>query len=174
MSSFARWARWEMGRTIELNGVIVYIICERIAKAVVLIGGGIAILMLSEHDALRSFAENAQHQLQLSAGLSLWQRGFDHVLALFSSHPDSVALAAVAYGALELVEAAGLVRRRRWAEYLVFVATIAFLPLEVHALVHGVTPLRVIALLLNIAIAAYLVWRKQLFFARPGRADLAA
>ena len=71
------------------------------------------------------------------------------------------------YGALELFEGMGLIWRRRWAEYLVLVATLAFLPLELDELLHKVTLIKFGALLINIAIAAYLVWRKRLFLERP-------
>ena len=174
MIALTRWARWEMGRRIEVTGVIVYIICERLLKATVLIGGGIAILVLAAHTDLRTLAENAQAELNLAAGTSLVRRLFDTVLARFATHANPIAAAAIAYGALELVEAIGLLMRRRWAEYLVLLATVAFLPLEVDALVHHPSVLKAVAFVLNIAVAVYLVWRKQLFLARRASVAQAA
>jgi uncharacterized membrane protein (DUF2068 family) len=130
--------------------------------------------MLSAHSDLRRIAEEAQRQLDLNAGTSLWQRGFDHVLALFGSHPNSIAVAAIAYGLLEVTEAIGLIMRRRWAEYLVLLATVAFLPLEVDELVRRPSLLKTLTLIVNVAIAVYLVWRKQLFLARDRSTALAA
>lgn len=166
MSALVGWARWEFSRRIEVNGVIVYIICERLVKAAVLIGGGIVLLVVAAHTDLGSLAENAQDQLSLGGGTSLWRRLFDQALARFGTHADPIAVAAILYGLLEVTEAVGLILRRRWAEYLVLLATVAFLPLEVDEVLRSPSPLKALTLLINIAIAVYLVWRKQLFLSR--------
>ena len=57
-----------------------------------------------------------------------------------------VGLAIAAYAALEGVEAIGLWLGRRWAEYLTFVATLVFVPYEIHELTKSVTALKVLAL----------------------------
>ncbi len=166
MTALVGWARWEFSRRIEVNGVIVYIICERLLKAVVLIGGGIVLLVFAAHTDLRSLAENAQDQLSLGGGNSLWQRLFNQALARFGTHADPIAVGAILYGLLEVTEAVGLILRRRWAEYLVLLATVAFLPLEIDELIRKASALKALSLLINIAIAVYLVWRKQLFVSR--------
>jgi uncharacterized membrane protein (DUF2068 family) len=74
------------------------------------------------------------------------------------------------YGALEAFEGYGLLRRRRWAEYLVLLATAAFLPLEVDELIRKPTLFKAGALLVNLLIIVYLIWRKRLFLERPGHA----
>jgi uncharacterized membrane protein (DUF2068 family) len=166
MTGLARWCRWEFGRRIEINGVIVYIICERLVKAVVLIGGGIVLLLVASHTDLRNLAEQAQDQLDLNGGSSLWRRLFDQLLARFEGHANPIAAAAIVYGILEAVEAAGLILRRRWAEYLVLLATVAFLPLELDELLRAPSALKGLAVVVNIAVAIYLIWRKELFLAR--------
>lgn len=83
-----------------------------------------------------------------------------------------LAVTAVLYAVIEGVEAFGLWRERRWAEYLTVVATAGFLPFEVHELVDRVTVLRVSALVVNVAIFAYLVYSKRLFGLRGGRSAL--
>lgn len=67
------------------------------------------------------------------------------------------------FAAIEAVEMVGLWRGRRWAEYLTFVATIAFIPYEVFELVHGVTVIKAVAFAINLAIAGYLLYAKRLF-----------
>jgi uncharacterized membrane protein (DUF2068 family) len=166
MTGLARWCRWEFGRRIEINGVIVYIICERLVKAVVLIGGGIVLLLVASHTDLRNLAEQAQDQLDLNGGSSLWRRLFDQLLTRFGGHANPIAAAAIVYGILEVVEAVGLILRRRWAEYLVLLATVAFLPLELDELVRAPSALKGLAVVVNIAVAIYLIWRKELFLAR--------
>jgi uncharacterized membrane protein (DUF2068 family) len=166
MTKVGAWVRWEFGRRIEINGVIVYIICERLVKAVILIGGGITLLVVAAHTDLHNLAVEAEADLNLDAGSSLWRRLFDQLLARFGSHANPIAIGAILYGVLEVVEAVGLMLRRRWAEYLVLAATVAFLPLEIDEMLRKPTPLKALTLLINLAIAGYLIWRKQLFLAR--------
>jgi uncharacterized membrane protein (DUF2068 family) len=70
---------------------------------------------------------------------------------------------ACAYCVVEGIEAWGLWHEKRWAEYLTAIATAGFLPFEIKEIVDKVTVLRVTALVLNIAILLWLLWRKRLF-----------
>ena len=81
----------------------------------------------------------------------------------FFQHQTTIALVVIAYAAVEGTEGIGLALRRRWAEYLIVVATGLFIPYEVWEVVHKVTLFRVGGLLLNVAIVVYLAYRKRLF-----------
>jgi len=81
-----------------------------------------------------------------------------------------IGVAAAAYAVLEGAEAVGLWLQRRWAEYLTFVATAAFLPFEVYELTKTISVLKVLALIVNVAIVVYLLLAKRLFGLRGGRA----
>lgn len=98
--------------------------------------------------------------------------GLTHdVERLFSLNSDKLHLfAAVAliYAVVEGVEAVGLWRARRWAEYLTLVVTASLLPLEIYELVTHATPFKVIAFIINIAVVAYLLYAKRLFGVRGG------
>jgi uncharacterized membrane protein (DUF2068 family) len=76
--------------------------------------------------------------------------------------------AVAAYAVLEGTEAVGLWLGRRWAEYLTFVATAIFVPYEIYELAKSVSALKVLALLINLAIVAYLLIAKRLFGLRGG------
>jgi uncharacterized membrane protein (DUF2068 family) len=91
-----------------------------------------------------------------------------HILELKSSTLYAIAAAAAAYALLEGVEAVGLWYQKRWAEYLTFVATCAFLPYELYELSKSVSALKVVALVVNIVIAVYLLFAKRLFGLRGG------
>jgi uncharacterized membrane protein (DUF2068 family) len=67
------------------------------------------------------------------------------------------------YTVLELVEAIGLWHERRWAEYLTAIATAGFLPFEIIELTRRVTVIRVGALVINLLILFWLLYRKRLF-----------
>jgi uncharacterized membrane protein (DUF2068 family) len=161
------WLRWEMGRRIEVDGVIKLIILERFVKGATLVVGGIVLIAAGATTDLHQRANDLQVQLSLEPGRHLLGRLIAWILDRLGSHPNLIGLAAIAYGLLECVEGIGLVLRRRWAEYLVVLATGAFLPLEVSEVLHRPSPLKVGALLINIAIVVYLVWRKRLFMERP-------
>lgn len=95
-------------------------------------------------------------------------RELHRVLGL-RQHTVLVLLAiSIAYCVVEGVEAVGLWLERRWAEYLTALATAGFLPFEIRELVEQVTAFRVAALVVNVAILAWLVWRKRLFGIRGG------
>ncbi|MDQ2726286.1 MAG: DUF2127 domain-containing protein [Actinomycetota bacterium] len=87
----------------------------------------------------------------------------NHLLALKSSTLTVVIAAAVAYCVVEGVEAVGLWRERRWAEYLTVLATVGFIPYEIDELAKGVSALKVGALVINVVILLYLLWSKELF-----------
>jgi uncharacterized membrane protein (DUF2068 family) len=167
--------RWEFSRPIVVTPVIRLITIERFIKAVVLIAGGIVLLVVSSRgDSLRHLAQQLQSQLNLDAGRGVFHHFLEKVLSTFATYSrakeEALAVGAMLYGLLEGFEGAGLLLRRRWAEYLVLVATAAFLPLEINELRHGITLFRLGALIVNVLIIAYLVWRKRLFLERPGHA----
>jgi len=74
------------------------------------------------------------------------------------------------YALIEGAEAIGLWMQKRWAEYLTFIATTALLPLEIYELTESVRPLKVSALIINLAVVAYLIYAKRLFGVRGGLA----
>ena len=63
------------------------------------------------------------------------------------------------YSALLLTEGIGLLLEKVWAEYLTFIITASFIPIEVYELTTRVTVARIVILLLNVAAAGYLAFR---------------
>jgi uncharacterized membrane protein (DUF2068 family) len=94
----------------------------------------------------------------------------DDLLSLPADRIRLIGVALAAYALLEGVEAVGLWMQKRWAEYLTLIATSAFLPLEIYELTKGVTALKVVALVVNLAIVLYLLFAKRLFGLRGGAA----
>jgi uncharacterized membrane protein (DUF2068 family) len=92
----------------------------------------------------------------------------ERLVTLQSGTLRLVALVAAAYALLEGIEAVGLWFMRRWAEYLTFIATIALLPLECYELTKRISVFKIVALVVNAAIAVYLLFAKRLFGLRGG------
>jgi uncharacterized membrane protein (DUF2068 family) len=94
----------------------------------------------------------------------------DQLFTLQSSKLRLAGLGIGAYALLEGAEAIGLWYQKRWAEYLTFIATTALLPLEIYELTRTVSPFKVLALIINVAIVVYLLFAKRLFGLRGGAA----
>ena len=88
---------------------------------------------------------------------------FRHYFTITTGHLYAAAAVVTAYAVLEAIEMVGLWLAKRWAEYLTFIATTALIPLEVYEIVDKVSVLKVVTLIVNVAIAAYLLWAKRLF-----------
>ena len=121
--------------------------------------------MASRTGLLYRWAVDANRELLLAADTNLLVRLLDRLLVYigFYQHQTTLALVVIAYAMVEGVEGIGLAMRRRWAEYLIVLATGFLIPYEVWEVVHKVTLFRVGGLVLNVAVVVYLAWRKRLF-----------
>jgi uncharacterized membrane protein (DUF2068 family) len=61
------------------------------------------------------------------------------------------------YAALLLTEGAGLLLRKRWAEYFTIITTAGLLPLEIYEIYRHVTTPKIVVLAVNAAIVIYLI-----------------
>ena len=86
-----------------------------------------------------------------------------HMLSRLSGLSDrrlqTLGVVAFLYAGLFLVEGVGLWMAQRWAEYLTVIATASFVPIEMYEIMHGATKVKVVALIANLAMVAYLVYR---------------
>ena len=90
---------------------------------------------------------------------------------LFRVNPTHLLLTGLVlagYALLAATEAVGLWLVRRWAEYLTLVATAVLLIPELYELARRVSPLKVIAVVVNLAVVIYLLFAKRLFGLRGG------
>jgi len=165
------------GRELRDAVVLRVIAVDRALHAVVfgLLAIGLTVLEL-KLGPLKSWADRLLRQVDAAVANSgqgnsqSWlSRQLHKVLGLHESAIKVLIFTAVAYCVVEGVEAVGLWRERRWAEYLTALATAGFLPFEIHELTKRVTIFRVGALVVNVAILIYLVYAKRLFGIRGGK-----
>jgi uncharacterized membrane protein (DUF2068 family) len=138
----------------------------------------IAVFLFANHQQdLHQRFYNVLNDLQVAFGGNAGhgsKHGLLHTIdELFTLQTSKLRLAGLgigAYALLEGAEAVGLWLQKRWAEYLTFIATTALLPLEIYELAHRVSPFKIIALIVNIAIVVYLLMAKRLFGLRGGAA----
>jgi len=163
------------GRALRDRVVLRIIAIDRAIHFVVLAVLSVVVFLFAGHELRlrRAFYRVVDAvQATSSTGPHRQAHGFlgsiQHIFELRSSTLYAVAAVAAAYAVLEGVEAVGLWYQKRWAEYLTFVATILFMPYELYELSRSVSPFKVLALVINIAIAAYLLYAKRLFGLRGG------
>ncbi len=72
------------------------------------------------------------------------------------------------YSAVFLTEGAGLALRKRWAEYFTIITTSSLLPLEVYELAGHASIGKGLALLINLAVVAYLIFALRRYPALHG------
>ena len=94
----------------------------------------------------------------------------DKAFSLQSSRLHLFAAVILAYAAVEGIEAFGLWYQRRWAEYLTFLVTASLLPLEIYELTNRLSPFKIVAFVINVAVVVYLLVAKRLFGLRGGAA----
>lgn len=153
-------------RLIAIDRVIHFLVLSALAAAI--------FLFASNKAALNADFTKILNDLQggLGGPVNNSPHGIVHDLQkLFAVSITNLHLAGAAvaaYAVLEGTEAVGLWQGRRWAEYLTFVATMIFVPYEVYELTKTISALKVLALVINLAIVAYLLFAKRLFGLRGG------
>ncbi|MDB6125817.1 MAG: hypothetical protein JWQ71_4810 [Pedosphaera sp.] len=72
---------------------------------------------------------------------------------------EQISIGTFIYAALFLTEGIGLLFQKRWAEYFTVIVTGSFIPLEIYELIKHFSAMKIIALVVNVAILAYLIVR---------------
>jgi uncharacterized membrane protein (DUF2068 family) len=130
------------------------------AAALIAASGGALGLLNPVH---ATWVEDWLERLALGRGHALASSLAARALALMDlAEPTrlrEVAVGAILYASLFVVEGVGLARQRRWAEYLTVAVTTSFLPFEVDALYHRWTFPRAGTLILNVSVVLYLLWQ---------------
>ena len=118
-----------------------------------------------------AYGELRLRDASLAAKLLSWAQarpyGLEHriitqVLELFSglsvSRIHILRIVTLAYAAVFAVEGVGLWMEKRWAEWLTVIITASLIPLEAWEIFYRPTIGKVLILLANAAVVAYLVW----------------
>jgi uncharacterized membrane protein (DUF2068 family) len=163
------------GRALRDRFVLRLIAIDRVIHFIGLALVAVAIFVfLADRDVLRTPFFAVLGTLRNTVGIGDGDDGvIGELTRAFSASATTVVLIGVvvaAYALLEGVEAIGLWRARRWAEYLTLVATTVLLIPEIYELTGRVTVTKVIALIINVAVIAYLLFAKRLFGLRGGGA----
>jgi uncharacterized membrane protein (DUF2068 family) len=125
-------------------------------KGAVVLVAGFGLLSLLGHDATR-FAEHLVARLHLNPA-----HHYPHIFIEAVSNVNNKRLALLAglaalYSAVRFAEAYGLWKQRRWAEWLAASSGAIYVPIEIYEILQHATWLKLAALLINLAIVAYMI-----------------
>jgi uncharacterized membrane protein (DUF2068 family) len=162
------------------EAIVVRVIAFDRILHVVLFGTLFALALLIELrlTPLKAQAQHAIDGLQAAAANStvgshgLILNWMQRVLNLRQGTVKVLVVTSLVYFVLELVEAVGLWHEKRWAEYLTAVAIAGLLPFELIELAKRITVVRIGALVINLAILVWLLYRKRLFGIAGGKRTL--
>jgi uncharacterized membrane protein (DUF2068 family) len=129
----------------------------KLVKVALLVALGV-LGLLDGGEAYRHLISGVARWTGAFSGHHLVQRAIARVFSLPEHTVHRFAIASLAYAAVFATEGTGLVLRKAWAEWLTIGATGSFVPLEAYELVHRPSWAKVVALAINVAIVAYLVW----------------
>jgi uncharacterized membrane protein (DUF2068 family) len=142
----------------QRDRILTLIALFKFGKALLLIALGLGALQLIRSD-IREQANRMFEALGSSIDVVPVLKVLRQIGALAPWRLRLIGGGAFLYAALFVTEGVGLWQQRRWAEYLTVIATASFIPFEVFEVVRRLTYPRASALLLNIGVVGYLIWR---------------
>jgi uncharacterized membrane protein (DUF2068 family) len=129
----------------------------KFGKALLLIAVGFGALGLI-HPMIAEKAQVWAARFAMSYNGWTVHRLLSWVVGLPHSRLEALGIAAFVFAGLFTTEGIGLWRGKRWGEYLTTIATSSLVPFELYELAHKATPARFMALTINVALVAYLVY----------------
>jgi uncharacterized membrane protein len=133
---------------------LLIIIGYKTLTAVLLVGVAITmVVVVKQHLALENWVE----QVTLGGREGVISGVTEHILQLKPRTLAFGAVVAVFYSGISAVEAIGLWHGKKWAQWLVLGAIAMGLFPELYELAKGVSPLKVVVLICNVAILVYLI-----------------
>lgn len=133
------------------------------AKGALVLAAGCGLLGLVHHD-VQGLAEKLVRHSHLNPA-SHYPRIFLELAAKVNDgNLWMLALVATLYGVLRFIEAYGLWRERRWAEWFAAISGGVYIPIELYELAEGINLVKLLVLAVNclvVAYMAYVLWRSK-------------
>jgi len=139
------------------------IVAFKFFKGALLIAVALGAHHLMNHD-VSDFAERLVDSFRVDPDNRYIHAILEKAQILNAKQLKALSIGSFFYAAIVLTEGTGLALRKPWAEYFTIIVTASFLPLEVIELVHGVTPVKISVMAINLAILVFLiarVWKRR-------------
>jgi uncharacterized membrane protein (DUF2068 family) len=140
------------------SGLIRVIAFFKLIKAACLIAAGFGVLKLVHTDATAKL-EHWVAILGLDPGGRLIGHAIQRITNISPARIRELGVVSFVYAGLFTTEGIGLWRLKRWAEWFTVVITSSLLPVEIYQILHRPTSIKILVLLINIAVVAYLLYR---------------
>lgn len=161
-SKLLRRHRASLGSAVHLSapshrkGLRVVAALEALKGAIVLVVGFGLLSLLGRDQA--AFAEHLVARLHLNPAHHYPHIFIEAMSNVNNTHLVLLAGLAACYSAVRFAEAYGLWCQRRWAEWLAALSGAIYVPVEIYEIFHRVGWFKIAALVINLAIVAYMVW----------------
>ena len=147
------------------GGFLRLIAVFKFLEALTLVGTGLAALQLLRPEIVGLLQDWVQ-AMPISTEQRLAQHLLGWLTGLAPGRIRALGAGAFLFATIFLVEGIGLWLRRRWAEWLTVVATALLIPMELLELRFHPGAAKMLALIVNVAVVAYLVY--QIRAGEPG------
>ena len=138
-------------------GLLRLIAAFKLLKAAALIATGIGAFKLIHADA-GTVLEHWAGVLSLDPYSPLVNHAIQKITLLSPEGFRQLGAGSLVYAGLFLTEGIGLCLLKRWAEWVTVIITSSLVPLEIYEIFHRPTAIKVLVLLVNIAVVAYLIY----------------
>jgi uncharacterized membrane protein (DUF2068 family) len=138
--------------------ILLLVAVTKLLKAALLVTVAVGAHKLLHHDAAEVVRHWA-HAVRVDPANGWLDTTIVRITGLGDRRLEAITIGTLLYATLFATEGVGLLLRRRWAEYLTVISTSLLLPVEIYELVRGVRVSKIVVLVLNLLIVAYLVWR---------------
>jgi uncharacterized membrane protein (DUF2068 family) len=140
------------------NGFLRLIAFSKLVKAAALIVAGIGALKLVNAD-LDAVVDYWVAKLCLDPDSRLVSLVIEKFTNLPPHRFRQLEIGSFVYAAVFLTEGIGLWLLKRWAEWLTVIVTGSLIPIEIYEIFRRPTVIKIAALLINVAVVAYLIYR---------------
>jgi uncharacterized membrane protein (DUF2068 family) len=130
----------------------------KLFKASILIAVGVGAFKLLHKDVADA-VEHWVELLRLDPNNHFIDAALEKASDISPGKIKELGLGSMVYAGLFLTEGIGLWLEKRWAEWLTVIITSSLVPIEIYEIHRHPTPVKIAALLINLAIVAYLVYR---------------
>jgi uncharacterized membrane protein (DUF2068 family) len=135
------------------SGLIAIVAYKTFTATIFAITSVSILFTINNHEGLQEFAESLA--LEGKKGIVAWL--LEKLLNINARTLLFASLATAVYTAISAIEAVGLWFEKEWARWLVIGVVTISIPFEIFEIIKGISPVKLIVFILNIAIFIYLI-----------------
>jgi uncharacterized membrane protein (DUF2068 family) len=136
----------------------------KLVKAITLVALGIGALSLVRNADAFTAVRHVLREVGIDPSHRVVSEAIGKVSGVDHARLEALSVGTFVYAAVFLVEGAGLLLRKRWAEFLTVFVTASFIPFEIYEIARKPSVSKGVGLLVNAVIVVYLVvrlWREH-------------